>query len=93
MKLSTKLVVALVIAVAAIACLLSYPYFSATQPSCTTAWACALPYPLQGGSTAGVAGEQCTADSTSVHCVVGFDEGSVGLEGTVNYAPLSSIPG
>ncbi|HUK80025.1 MAG TPA: hypothetical protein VLU91_05125 [Nitrososphaerales archaeon] len=73
MKLSTKLVVALVIAVAAIAGLLAYPYFSAPQPSCTTAWACASPYPLQGGSTTGVAGEQCIADSPSVYCVGGAD--------------------
>jgi len=67
------LVAAIAIAVAATAGLLAYPLFSAPQPSCTSAWACAAPYPLSGGSAAGVAGEQCGAESMRVYCVGGVD--------------------
>ena len=73
MKLTRTLVAVLVIAIAATAGLLAYSLDSAPQPSCNSVWACAAPYPLHGGSAAGVAGEQCGADSMGVYCVGGVD--------------------
>ena len=61
------------IAIAAIASVLAYSLVSAPQSSCTSAWICAAPYPLRGGSAPGVAGGQCGAYSTSVYCVGGVD--------------------
>jgi len=73
LKRSITLVAVIVIGGVAVAGLLAYSLLSTPQPSCTSVWECAAPYPLQGGGTVGVAGQQCGADATNVFCIGGVD--------------------
>jgi len=72
-RFSKTLVVLVIIVVAAVAGVFAYSMLSAPQPSCTSTWRCAAPYPLLGGGAVGVAGQQCGANSTSVYCIGGVD--------------------
>ena len=73
MKLSKNLIVLVVIAAVAVAVVSAYSMLSSPQPSCTSVWKCAAPYPLEGGGASGVAGQQCGANSTYVYCIGGVD--------------------
>jgi len=71
---SSKILIALVvIAVVVVAGVFAYSMLSAPQPSCSPTWRCAATYPLQGGGTVGVAGQQCASNSTNIFCVGGVD--------------------
>ena len=72
-RFSKTLIVLVVIVVVAVAGIFAYSMLSAPQPSCTSTWKCAAPYPLQGGGAVGVAGQQCRANSTNVYCIGGVD--------------------
>jgi hypothetical protein len=67
------LIVVVAIAAVAVGGGFAYAMLSTPQPSCTSTWKCATPYPLQGGGTVGVAGQQCATYSTYVYCVGGVD--------------------
>lgn len=73
MRFSKNIIALAVIAVVAVAGVVAYSMLSASQPTCTSTWKCAAPYPLQGGGTVGVAGQQCGANSSEVYCVGGVD--------------------
>jgi len=88
-KFSKTLVVLVVIASVAVAGIFAYSMLSAPQPSCTSIWKCAAPYPLQGGGAVGVAGQQCLANSTNVYCIGGVDA-SGGPRNSVYTAAISA---
>ena len=84
------LIVLVVIAVVAVAGLFVYSMLSAPQPSCTSIWKCAAPYPLQGGGAIGVAGQQCGSNSTNLYCIGGVDP-SGGPRDNVYSAAISTV--
>ena len=73
MRFPKNMIALAVIAVVAVAGIVAYSMLSTPQPSCTSIWRCAAPYPLQGGGTVGVAGQQCGGNSTEIYCVGGVD--------------------
>ena len=48
---------------------------------------------MQGASYPRNAGTSCVTSQGNIYCMGGFDEGTPGLDGVVNYASLSSISG
>jgi len=88
-RLSKTLIVLVAIAAAAIAVVFAYSMLSSPQPSCTSVWKCAAPYPIEGGGTVGVAGQQCGANSTYVYCIGGVD-GSGGPRNVVYTATITA---
>ena len=75
MRFSKTLIVLVVIAAVAVAGISAYSILSPPQPSCTSIWKCAAPYPLQGGGAVGVAGQPCEVSSANIYCMGGVDAG------------------
>jgi len=74
-KFSKTLVVIVVIAAVAVAGIFTYSMLSVPQPTCTSIWKCAAPYPVHGGGAVGVAGQSCGANSVNIYCIGGVDAG------------------
>lgn len=92
MRISTILIVFVVIVLIAVGIVYAVSVLTASPSLCTSTWKCASGYPLAVGGTRAIAGQQCVGNPTSVYCVGGEDANG-GPRNEVYYASPTSPSG